>query len=288
MPDINAFADYINIGPDETVLDLGTGLGWVLHQLRLIQIRKHSRNNTDPFQPPPFVGVDASLSMITVARAITALNPNLGGITFVHDYMSTVGSVIGQFDVITCRYAFHHLPPDQRQATLARWKSFLAPGGRIVFDFQGDTPIPCTMDICHPDISYPSRASIVPPQELEDLESAFNALLVAANLELVAGKTIRVAGINNHDDALCTDAHFASTGGGYDDHTVVLEAICESFRDVVGRDANLTEKCLLTRYYMEWVRDEATRTQPRGTSGPRALLYVKNLSLVAMVELAEE
>lgn len=296
LPDIEAFAEYVDIGPNETVLDLGTGLGWVLHELRKIQIQKHSRNTAGPFQPPAFIGVDASQSMLQVARALTTKKgDNYNRIRFVRDEMSTIRHVSDQVNVITCRDAFQHLPAGQRQVALDRWKSLLKPGGRMVFDFQGDTPIPCTKDIYHPRMRHPgsgmihpTRAFFLPPEELEALETAFEALLAAAKLELVAGKTIRVAGINHHYQALCNDAHFASTGGGYNDDTETLELLCDWFRDAVGRDANLTQRCLLTKHFMEWVRDQATKKQPESSSRSPAWLRIKNLSLVAMVKVAEE
>jgi hypothetical protein len=34
LPDIAAFAEYVDIGQHESVLDLGTGPRWVLRQLR--------------------------------------------------------------------------------------------------------------------------------------------------------------------------------------------------------------------------------------------------------------
>ena len=43
---------------------------------------------------------------------------------------------VGGFDVITCVWAFSSVALDQRLAMLNRWKSFLAPGGRMVFDMH--------------------------------------------------------------------------------------------------------------------------------------------------------
>jgi hypothetical protein len=42
----------------------------------------------------------------------------------------------GGFDVIACFWAFSNATFDQQLAILNRWKSFLAPGGRMVFDMR--------------------------------------------------------------------------------------------------------------------------------------------------------
>jgi SAM-dependent methyltransferase len=207
-------------------------------------------NTSGPFQPPPnFVGVDTSLSMVALARNLSqSQGPDYGHLRFVHDNIITLQSITGRFDVVTCRWAFQHLPHQLRKVVLALWKSLLAPGGRIVFDFQGDTLIPCTMDIVHPGmcdpssgIIHPTRGYAIRKEEPEVLGTTFKALLAAAQLQLVAGKSIRVGGIDNHDQALCRAEHFASTGGRYDDITAGPEALCSIFRDFIEREPDQKE-----------------------------------------------
>ena len=129
---------------------------------------------------------------------------------------------------------------------------------------------------------------MVQEEELKHVKTAFKTLLATAQLELVVEKTIRVARINNHDQALYRTEHLARTSGGYDDQTEALEALCDLFRDFARRDADRKERCLLAQHYMEWARDQATASQPRGPRGPLAMLYTKNLSLVGVVQPVEE
>jgi SAM-dependent methyltransferase len=290
LPDIAAFVEYVDIGQHDSVLDLGTGPGWVLRQLRQVQIKQDS-NQSGPLQAPEFVGVDACLSMVALARNLSqSQGPGYGHLRFVHDNIISLRSITNRFNVITCRWTFQHLPQFLPQVALARWKSLLAPGGRIVFDFQGDTPIPCTMDIVHPGmydpfsgIMHPTRGYVLRKEELAALDTAFKTLLAAAQLQLVAGKPIKIGGIDNHDQALCRAEHFATTGGGYDDITAGPEALCGIFRDFIEREPDQKERSLLTLHYMEWCRDQATASQPEGPQGPAAMLYTKNLALVAAV-----
>ena len=187
LPDVAAFAEYVDIGQHESVLDLGTGPGRVLRQLRQAQIMR-SPNTSGPLQAPIFVGIDASLSMVALTRNLSqSQQPGHGHLRFVHNNIITLRSITGHFDVITCCWAFQHLLHRLRQVALARWKSLLAPGGRIVFNFQGDTPIPCTMDILHAGmcaptsgIIHPTRGYALRKEELAVFETAFTALLATA------------------------------------------------------------------------------------------------------------
>jgi SAM-dependent methyltransferase len=51
------------------------------------------------------------------------------------DNIKAGGSATG-YNVITCLWAFSNIAHDRRVAMLRRWKDFLAPNGRIVFDMQ--------------------------------------------------------------------------------------------------------------------------------------------------------
>lgn len=59
--DMASFARLVDIQPGESVLDLGTGPGWVLEALQW--------SLPDGAPPSRFVGVDASQSMIALARS---------------------------------------------------------------------------------------------------------------------------------------------------------------------------------------------------------------------------
>jgi ubiquinone/menaquinone biosynthesis C-methylase UbiE len=118
---------------------------------------------------------------ITKAREESSI---YGDFQFVHDNLSTLQRVTGRFDVITYCWAFHHLPPNRRQSALVRWKELLAPGGRIVFNYQGNTPVPCAMDIEHPFRPHATRAFLLEEEDLTALNSAYKELLTSAGLTL--------------------------------------------------------------------------------------------------------
>jgi ubiquinone/menaquinone biosynthesis C-methylase UbiE len=292
-PDIKALAELIKIELGESVLDLGTGAGWLLQVLRHIQ-----QGLSGSPRPSRFVGVDGSQSMINLAiTKAREESSTYGQFQFVHDNLSTLQRVTGRFDIITCCWAFHHLPPNRRQSALVRWKELLAPGGRIVFDYQGNTPIPCAMDIEHPFMPHATRAFLLEEEDLTALNSAYKELLTSAGLTLGSNSHGKVLGINNHDQALGKDRHFSALGGGYSDHTEWLGDLYEQFRAICRREPTAAEKVRVKEHYMrwawrqaekQWAEGEAPSWQLQGSQAPVAALRIKMLSVVGVAKRTGE
>jgi hypothetical protein len=104
----------------------------------------------------------------------------------------------------------------------------------------------------------PTRRLVVEEDNVVGLEGGFKELLANAKLELVVGKTFRIVGIDNHDQALCSTSYFKSTGGGYKDMLGHAEIVWAMWTRIIGIGPYLDERCLLTLSFMEFVRDEAT------------------------------
>jgi ubiquinone/menaquinone biosynthesis C-methylase UbiE len=123
---IGPFVRKAGIQGNESVLDLGTGTGWVA-----VEVRKYTTGR--------IVGIDVSPKMVAEARRRAK---DLGlQIAYLKGDMITMQGLdaikpAGGFDVITCFWAFSNVAIGQRLAMLNRWKSFLAPSGRMVFDMH--------------------------------------------------------------------------------------------------------------------------------------------------------
>jgi len=124
--DVGRFVDKANIQGNESVLDLGTGTGWVATEARQYTSGK-------------VVGIDISSKMVAEAQR-QAKDQGLSIAYLTGDMVTLEGldgiKPAGGFDVILCLWAFSNVAPAQRVAALSRWKSFLAPQGRIVFDMH--------------------------------------------------------------------------------------------------------------------------------------------------------
>ena len=123
---IGPFVRKAGIQSNDSVLDLGTGTGWVA-----VEARKYTTGRV--------VGVDVSPKM--VAEAQRQAKDLVLQIAYLKGDMITMQGLDaikaeGGFDVITCFWAFSNVALDQRLAMLKRWKSFLTPGGRMVFDMH--------------------------------------------------------------------------------------------------------------------------------------------------------
>jgi ubiquinone/menaquinone biosynthesis C-methylase UbiE len=123
---IGPFVHKAGIQSNESVLDLGAGTGWVA-----VEARKYTTGRV--------MGVDVSPKMVAEARRQAK---DLGlQIAYLKGDMITMQGLdaikpAGGFDVITCFWTFSNVVLDQRLAMLNRWKSFLAPGGRMVFNMH--------------------------------------------------------------------------------------------------------------------------------------------------------
>lgn len=278
--DMASFARLVDIKSGESVMDLGTGLGWLLQK-----IREHQRRLPGGAQPARFVGVDASQSMVSLAQTLAqrvSCRQLYGDFRFIHDNIITLQQVSGSFDIITCCWAFEHIPANQRAAALTRWKQLLTPGGRIVFDFQGSTPMLCAMDLEHPMLREPSRYFCLEATELRTLQQEYRQLTRAAGLVMEAGVGPKVLGINAHSEALGTQQDYATAG--YEDHTEVLDGLCQIFETLAQRKPDLKEKQLLKQHYFTWALQQMRAEQP-SYRGQTAMLRTKALSVVGVLKV---
>lgn len=172
--EIIPFVDMADLKPGESVLDLGTGIGWVALEAKMRV--QHGR----------VVGVDASPRSLETARGYcaAALGSNTGNatgsITFLESDMSKIatlraslGTPTPTFNAIFCCAALQHVPGGliAQSLVLKDWATLLTPGGRIVVDW-----------IENPDyakVGYLQCWPIGRPIVGEPNPSAFSALLTS-------------------------------------------------------------------------------------------------------------
>lgn len=105
--------------PSDRLLDVACGWGFVPLELAP-RVKK-------------VVGIDLVPRMVEVAREV-ARRRGVPNVEYHEADVADLGSGLGKFEIVTCRFAFHHFP-DQPGA-LARMKRMLSREGRIVlYDF---------------------------------------------------------------------------------------------------------------------------------------------------------
>ena len=102
-------------GPDDRLVDVGTGTGLVL---RTLAVRGE--------RPAHAVGIDRSGAMLAQA------GPLPPGWSLVRAAADAVPLADAAADVVTCAYVLHLLGARERTAVLAELRRLLAPGGRLV------------------------------------------------------------------------------------------------------------------------------------------------------------
>lgn len=107
--------DLANPGPDDRLLDLGTGTGAVLREL-----------TTRPTRPRRAVGVDASTAMLAEVPALP------GGWTLCQADARALPFSSGVFDVAVASYVLHVLPDAALSAALAELARVITPNGSLV------------------------------------------------------------------------------------------------------------------------------------------------------------
>lgn len=107
--------DLACAGPDDRLLDLGTGTGEVLRELA-----------GRPVRPRGAVGVDASAAMLARVPALP------GGWTVSRGDLSALPCASDEFDVAVASYVLHVLPDAALAPALAELARVLRPGGRFV------------------------------------------------------------------------------------------------------------------------------------------------------------
>ena len=120
-----ALLDALGVGAGTVMIDLGTGTGSLP--------RAAARAGARAF------AVDVSATMLAYAED-RARADNLSGITFHRAGFLTYAHDGPPADLVTSKYAFHHLPDFWKAVTLTRIHGMLKPGGRfflrdVVFSF---------------------------------------------------------------------------------------------------------------------------------------------------------
>ena len=99
------------------LLDIGCGTGEFLREVK----RNHPRLSV--------TGIDLSAPYLTVARRRLAAWSRVALIEAAAEAMPFAA---GEFDVVTCLYLFHELPPRVRRAVVADSRRVLKPGGTFI------------------------------------------------------------------------------------------------------------------------------------------------------------
>ena len=185
---IDPFVRKAGIQGNESVLDLGTGTGWVA-----VEARKHTTGR--------IVGIDVSPKMVTEARRQAK---DLGlQIAYLKGDMITMQGLdaikpAGGFDVITCFWAFSNVAIDQRLAMLNRWKSFLAPSGRIVFDMHHPNHDLAGYHVENASGKSLFRWKMLDQQSMTECVTACEAMGKQAGLKLVG--ELELTGVESYED----------------------------------------------------------------------------------------
>lgn len=200
LNDIAIFLDKANIQPGETVLDLGTGIGWVALQARQ---RTQAR----------IVGIDASKEMVKEAKRVVQQQNMSVPVAFMTGNMITMEGLDGikppgGFDVITCLWAFTHVEESQQIGMLRRWKDFLAPTGRIVLDIPHPHHLVAGLTVYNQQGEMLLQSKIHDAQLLEECKVASQAIMTQAGLQLIG--VLEQQGVH-----------------GYPDHTAFLPAFVQ-------------------------------------------------------------
>ncbi|MBO0856763.1 MAG: methyltransferase domain-containing protein [Nocardia sp.] len=105
-------------GPDQRVLDIASGPG-------LLATAHADRVGPDG----EVVGIDAAREMVDYARARTADRPNC---RFEYGLAQSLDLPDATFDLVTCTFAMHHIPENDRARAISEMRRVLRPGGRLL------------------------------------------------------------------------------------------------------------------------------------------------------------
>jgi ubiquinone/menaquinone biosynthesis C-methylase UbiE len=120
------------VGPGDTVLDVGSGTGTLLNTIAA-QVDGRARLH----------GLDASKEMIEFARRKSRRK----GVTAEFRTGSALGLPYadGKFDVVFCTFVMHHLPEEMRPVALREMRRVLREGGRLVLADFGKPRFPVSV-----------------------------------------------------------------------------------------------------------------------------------------------
>jgi len=138
--------------PSDTALDVASGPG-----VLACALARHVRQAT---------GIDLTPAMLDQARAtqadagLTNLQWDLGDVT-------AMPYAAGTFDVVTCRFAFHHFPEPLR--VLREMRRVAAPGGRVVVADSAPSSAKADGFNAMEKLRDPSHTRALPVEELRGL-----------------------------------------------------------------------------------------------------------------------
>lgn len=223
--DVRSFVAKAAIQDTEHVLDLGTGTGWVTQVARC-------------YSKGRIVGVDISPEMVKEARRQAAeaeanilyLVGNmitLQGLEYIKAGVSATG-----YNVITSLWAFSNIAHDKRVAMLQRWKDFLAPNGRIVFDVQHPQGDLATYDAVDENGVIRYRWKFSDQQSMTECAEACKVIGEEAGLKLVG--ELEEGGVEGYEDGRPAMQRLLESNGNPNPTRSQLEAAKTTFAEMVG------------------------------------------------------
>jgi ubiquinone/menaquinone biosynthesis C-methylase UbiE len=159
-----AIADASGAGPGDRALDLASGPGY-LTMLLATRCREA-------------LGIDATDRFVEQARA-EAARRGIANVSFRLGDVEQLDLPDESFDVVTCKFAFHHFPRPER--VLGEMARVARPGGRIVIAdmIASEDPAQRTYHDRVERLCDPSHASALPASEFERLFSERGLEVVA-------------------------------------------------------------------------------------------------------------
>lgn len=280
--DIPSFARLINIQPNESVLDLGTGIGWLLYELRRLQSAK---TGYQPEDPPRFVGIDACKPLIDAVNVRQRNEPRdsiYKSLEFLEMDMVELVNIGGPFNVITGCWVLQCLLTNLRRPAFNRWKQLLAPGGRLIMDFQGNAPSACATDIRYSSEAPPLRTFLLLQEEINRMAEEYRLLVAGTNtgFDLDRPTGFKILGISNRARALGRKQDY--DGVGHLDDSDILDQLIHDFNHLARRKPTLPEIQHIKGVYIANLLGRVQQAAPRpGT----VRCDVKNLALVGIWRL---
>jgi ubiquinone/menaquinone biosynthesis C-methylase UbiE len=191
-------------GPEDATLDVACGPGIVA--CAFARVARHS------------TGIDLTPAMLEQARKVQ-VEEGLTNMTWDRGDVTSLPYQDGQFDVVTCRYAFHHLPDPL--VVLREMARVCRSGGRVVVaDCCPSADRAEAYDTVER-LRDPSHTRALPPEELA-------ALFLSAGLPAPAVESFRLP-----DDLDSLLAHsFPREGDGARVRAMFEEAIEDDFLDM--------------------------------------------------------
>lgn len=139
-------------GPEDSVLDVACGPG--ILACAFAPVAKH------------VTGIDLTPAMLEQARAKQAAQ-GLTNLTWDQGDVTRLPYADGQFDIVTCRYAFHHFP--EPLAVLKEMVRVCRPGGRVMVADCSPEALKAKAYDRVEILRDPSHTHALPPEELSEL-----------------------------------------------------------------------------------------------------------------------